>query len=221
MGVARNSFTREKAVNIGVYSVGSQARGFFLHRISALPPYLRQDYEQNGFGAKRGMVKLNKLSGHKVGETYGSGKQKSAEVFRKSETRRLRESREQESAEGLENIVRVVALAVRVLGCLTVRGSWNSIFVQQCRLVLPSPLASRLPFLIALASLRAVASPLAVAFLLVSADLIQGSHSQAETHMRGERVRHKIASREGRASSVVACHPLSGSLCLWEMGRMA
>jgi len=192
-------------VNIGVYSVP--------------PPYLGQDYEQNGFGEKRGMVKLNRLSGHKMGETYGSGKRKLAEVFRKSE--RLRESREQESAEGLENIVRIVALAVRILGCLTVRGSWNSIFVQQCRLVLPSPLASRLPFLIALASLRAVASPLAVAFLLVSADLIQGSHSQAETHMRGERVRHKIASREGRASSVVACHPLSGSLCLWEMGRMA
>jgi len=59
------------------------------------------------------------------------------------------------------------------------------------------------------------------ASFLVSADLIQGSHSQAETHMRGERVRHKIASREGRASSVVARRPLSGSLCLWEMGRMA
>ena len=55
------------------------------------------------------------------------------------------------------------------------------------------------------------ASLLALASLLVSADLFQGSHSQAETHMRGERVRHKIASREGRASSVVARRPLSGS----------
>ena len=54
MGVGRNSFTREKAVNIGVYSVGSQARGFLLHGISALPPYLGQDYEQNGFSEKRG-----------------------------------------------------------------------------------------------------------------------------------------------------------------------
>ena len=79
--------------------------------------------------------------------------------------------------------------------------------VQQCRLVLPSPLA--LPFFMALASLRAVASLLALASLLVLADLFQGSHSQAETHMRGERVRHKIASREGRASSVVAHRPLS------------
>jgi len=73
------------------------------------------------------MVKLNRINGHKMGETYASGKQKSAEVFRKSE--RLRESRERESAEGSENSVRIVALAVRVLGCLTVRASRNSIFV--------------------------------------------------------------------------------------------
>ena len=61
MGVGQNSFMKEKAVNIGVYSVGSQARGFFLHGISAPPPYLGQDYEQNGFGEKRGMVRLNFL----------------------------------------------------------------------------------------------------------------------------------------------------------------
>jgi len=96
----------------------------------------------------------------------GSRKRKSAEVFRKSE--RVRESRERESAEGSENRVRIVAPAVRVLGCLTVRASRNSIFVQQCRLVLPSPLA--LPFLIALASLRAVVSLIVLASLLVSAD---------------------------------------------------
>jgi len=60
VGVGRNSFTK-KAVDIGVYSVGSEARGFFLHGISALPPYLGQDYEQNRFGEKRGMVKLNRL----------------------------------------------------------------------------------------------------------------------------------------------------------------
>ena len=116
----------------------------------------------------------------------GSGKRKAAEIFRKS--KRVRESRERESAEGSENSVRIAAPAVRVLGCLTVRAFWNSImmiFIQQCRdcrLVLPSPLA--LPFLIALASLRAVASLLALASLLVSADLLQGSHSQAETHTR-------------------------------------
>jgi len=258
-------------VNIGVYSVGSQARGFFLHEILAPPPYLQQDYEQNGFGEKRGMVKLNGLSDHKMGESYGarvgqaeigrgfqreresagvertriskgfgkqrkdcgtsgggtvccvrgppleglfvvesaslfvvestqlarrascvdlttnrdaklkkkqvrvgekrgmvklnrlsghkmgesceSGKRKSAEVLK---SKRLRESRERESAKGSENRVRIVAPAARVLGCLTVRASRNSIFVQQCRHVLPSPLA--LPFFIALASLRAVTS---------------------------------------------------------------
>jgi len=35
VGVGRNSLTREEAVNIGVYSVGSQARVFFLHGASA------------------------------------------------------------------------------------------------------------------------------------------------------------------------------------------
>ena len=54
MGVGLNSFTREKAVKIEVYSIGSQARGFFLHCISAPPPYLGQDYEWNGFREKRG-----------------------------------------------------------------------------------------------------------------------------------------------------------------------
>ena len=59
------------------------------------------------------MVKLNRLSDHKMGETYGSGKRKSAEFYRKRE--RLRESRERESAEGSKNSVRIVELAVRVL----------------------------------------------------------------------------------------------------------
>jgi len=49
-----------------------------------------------------------------------------------------------------------------------------------------------------------VASLLALASLAVSAVLLQGSHSHAETHMRNERVRRKIGRREGRASSVVA-----------------
>jgi len=50
----------------------------------------------------------------------GSGKRKSAEVFRKS--KRVRESRERESAE-----VRIAAPALRatVSGCLTVRASRN------------------------------------------------------------------------------------------------
>jgi len=43
-------FKREKAVDIGVYSLDSltQARGFFLPGISAPPLYLGQDYEQPG-----------------------------------------------------------------------------------------------------------------------------------------------------------------------------
>jgi len=58
----------------------------------------------------------------------------------------------------------------RVLGCLPVRASRNSIFIQQFHLVLSSPLA--LPFLIALACLCVVVS------LLVSAALLQGAYIQ-------------------------------------------
>ena len=95
----------------------------------------------------------------------------------------------------------------RILGCLTVRASWNSILMQQSRLVLPSTLA--LPFLIALV------------FLLVSAALLHGAYSHTEIHMHSQRMRHKIASREGEASSVLAPRPLSGSPCFREIGRMA
>jgi len=38
-------FVQEKLVDIGFYSIGDQARGFFLPEISAPPPYLWQDYE--------------------------------------------------------------------------------------------------------------------------------------------------------------------------------
>jgi len=51
---------------------GSQARGFFLHGISAPPPYLGQDYEKNEYSEKHGMVKLNRLSDHQMGESYGA-----------------------------------------------------------------------------------------------------------------------------------------------------
>ena len=74
-------------------------------------------------------------------------------------------------------------------------------------IVLPSTLA--LPFSIVLV------------FLLVSVALLQGAYSHTEKRMRGQRMRHKIASREGRASSVLAPRPLAGSPCFWEMGRMA
>ena len=78
--------------------------------------------------------------------------------------------------------------------------------------MLPSPLA--LTFHIVLACLRVVVS------LLVLAALLQGAFSQTETHVHGEKVRHRIVSKDGRASSVVAPRPLSGSPCLQEMDRM-
>jgi len=74
------------------------------------------------------------------------------------------------------------------LGCLTVRASWNSIFMRQSRIVLSSALA--LSFYIAWA------------FLLVSTTLLQGAYSKIEKHMRCKRMRQKIANREGCASSV-------------------
>jgi len=62
------------------------------------------------------------------------------------------------------------------------------------RIVLPSTLA--LPFHIALV------------FLRVSADLLQGAYSHTEKHMRGQRMRQKIASR---ASSVFASSSRQGA----------
>ena len=73
--------------------------------------------------------------------------------------------------------------------------------------VLPSTLA--LPFRIALV------------FVLVSAAVLQGAYSHAEKHMHVQRMRHKIASREGRASSALASRPLAGSTCFREISRMA
>jgi len=59
------------------------------------------------------------------------------------------------------------------------------------------------------------------ASLLVLAALLQVSFSQTETRMHGEKVRHKTASRHGRASSAGAHCAVSGSPCLREIGRMA
>jgi len=75
-----------------------------------------------------------------------------------------------------------------MLGCLTVRASWNSIFMHESRTVLSSTLA--LSFCIALVS------------LLVSAALLQGAYSHIEKLTRGQRMRQKIECREGWASSV-------------------
>ena len=93
----RNSFTRDKLVDIGFYSVGNQAQGFFPREILAPPPYMGQDYQENGVGEKRGRVRLNRLSGRKMSERYGERKVET------SFSERARECRSQE----IENQQRV------------------------------------------------------------------------------------------------------------------
>jgi len=44
---------------------------------------LGQDYEQNGVGEKRGRVRLNRLSGRKMGEQYGARKAEIGRAFQK------------------------------------------------------------------------------------------------------------------------------------------
>ena len=55
---------------------------------------------------------------------------------------------------------------------------------------------------IVLSSTLAVSIYIALVFLVVSAALLQGAYSKIERHMRGQRMRQKIASKEGWASSV-------------------
>jgi len=71
---------------------------------------------------------------------------------------------------------------------LICEGLWNSIFMRQSCIVLSSALA--LSFYIAWA------------FRLVSTTLLQGTYSKLEKHMHGQKMRQKIANREGCASSV-------------------
>ena len=68
-----------------------------------------------------------------------------------------------------------------------------------------------------------LASPFSIAlvFLLVLAALFQGAYSHTEKQMHGQRIRHKIARREGRASSVLTPSPLSSSPYFRKIGRMA
>ena len=77
---------------------------------------LGQDYEQNGVYKKRGRVKLNRLGGRKMGELYGGRVNcMVGGLVRKS--KRVQASRDRESAEGLENSIRIVAPA---------RGFWGA-----------------------------------------------------------------------------------------------
>jgi len=109
---------------------------------------------QNGLGEKRGRVSLNQLNGRKVGGRYGARKAEIGGAFQKERgsagVERSRISR------GFGKQRKDRGASGRVLRCLTVRatGTRNSIFIQQCRRVFPSPLA--LPFLIALACLCTV-----------------------------------------------------------------
>jgi len=144
---------------------------------------LGEYYEQNGVDKKRGRVRLNRLGGRKMGELYGG---REAEIGKSLKSTRVQKSRDRESAEGSENDIRIVA--PRILGCLTVRVSWNSIFIHQSRIVMSSTLA--LSFYIAWV------------FLLVSAAQLQGAQSKIEKHMRGQRMRQKKENREGWVSSV-------------------
>jgi len=99
-------------------------------------------------------------------ELYGG---REAEIVGSLKNKRVQESRDRESAE--DKWHKNCGTSERILGCLTVRASWNQIFMQQSRIVLSSTLA--LPFCIALV------------FLLVSAGLFQGAYSHTGKHMRG------------------------------------
>jgi len=129
VGVGPNSFTREKLVDIGVHSAGSQAREFFLPEISAPPPYLGQEYEQNGLGEKRGRVRLNRFSGRKMFEQYGARKAEIGGAFQKErESAGVERSR---IGRGFKKQRKDRGTSGRLLGCLTVMASRNSSFIQQ------------------------------------------------------------------------------------------
>ena len=113
-----------------------------------------------------------------MGELYGG---REAEIRRSLKSKRVQESRDNHRGFGKHHKDR--GTSDRILGCLTVRASWNSIFMYQSRIVLSSILA--FPFYIELV------------FLLVSAALLQGAYSHIEKHMRGQRMRQKITNREG------------------------
>jgi len=66
---------------------GSRYCGLHSCEISAPPPYLGKDHDKNGFGEKRGRIRVSTFCGRRMGERYGArvGKRKSAEVLRARE----------------------------------------------------------------------------------------------------------------------------------------
>jgi len=106
----------------------SYARHFivFLHEGSFFLKYrlhlrLGQDYEQNGVGEKRGRVRLNRLSGRKVGGLYGARKAEIGGTFQKErESAGVERSR---ISRGFGKQRKDRGASGRVLGCLTVRAT--------------------------------------------------------------------------------------------------
>jgi len=84
-----------------------------------------------------------------------------------------------------------------------------------------SPYTCQMLGRIVLPSILVLSFYIALVFLRVSAALLQGAYSHTEKYMRGQRMRQKIASREGRATSVFAPRPLVGAPCFWEIRRIA
>ena len=64
---------------------------------------------------------------------------------------------------------------------------------------------------IVLPSIFVLSFHFALIFLRVSVVLPQGVYSHTEKHMRGQRMRQKIVSREGRTLSVFEPRPLAGA----------
>ena len=103
---------------------------------------LGQDYEQNGVDKKSGRVRLNRLTGRKMGELYGGREAEIGGAFQKEqESAGVERSR---ISRGFGKRHKDRGTSERILGCLTVRACWNSIFRRISRIVLPATLA--LPF---------------------------------------------------------------------------
>ena len=95
--------------------------------------------EQNGVDKKRGNVRLNRLGGRKMGEVYGGREAEIGGAFQKDkESAGVERSR---ISRGFTKLHKDRGTSERILGCLTVRASWKSIFIHQSRIVLSFALA--------------------------------------------------------------------------------
>jgi len=83
-----------------------------------------------------------------------------------------------------------------------------------------SPCTCQMLGRIVLPSIFVLSFHIALVFLRASAVLLQVAYSHTEKHMRDQRMRQKIANREGRTSSVFAPRPLAGAPCFWEIRRI-